>query len=52
MLLFLAILVGFIVVVVGGAWLIGRIRAVRAERQAAFEEAKTQEQIGPRRRTS
>jgi uncharacterized membrane protein YgcG len=45
-LLFLLILVGFIAVVVGAAWLIGRIRALRAERQAAFEEAKTQEQMG------
>ncbi len=45
-LIFLVILVALIAVVVGAAWLVGRIRALRAERQAAFEEAKTQEQLG------
>ncbi len=43
---FLLWLVGGIVVVVGLGWFIGRVVRLRTERQKAFEEAKTQEQLG------
>lgn len=43
---FLLILVGAILVTVGIAWFVGRVVRLRTERQKAFEEAKTQEQLG------
>ncbi len=43
---FLILLIIAIVIVVGAAWLIARMRQLRSDRQAAFEEAKTQEQLG------
>lgn len=43
---FLLLLVGAILLVVGGVWLLARVRTLRVERRAAFEEAKRQEQLG------
>ncbi len=43
---FLLILVGGILLAVGIAWFVGRVVRLRTERQKAFEEAKTQEQLG------
>ena len=42
----LLLIIAAVVVVAGAAWLWSRVKKVRAERQAAFEEAKTQEQLG------
>jgi uncharacterized membrane protein YgcG len=38
--------VGVLLIALGILWLIGRVRALRVERQRAFEEAKTQEELG------
>lgn len=42
----LLLLAGIALVAVGGWILFSRVRTLRAERRAAFEEAKTQEQLG------
>lgn len=43
---FLLLLIGGLVLVVGAAILLGRVRTLREKRRAAFEEAKTQERLG------
>jgi uncharacterized membrane protein YgcG len=43
---FLLLIIGLIVLIIGAAILVGRVRTLRVERRAAFEEAKTQEQLG------
>ncbi len=43
---FLFLLIGGVLVLGGGYWLFARVARLRTERRAAFEEAKTQEQLG------
>ena len=43
---FLLLLVGAIILIIGIGIVIGRVGRLRTERRAAFEEAKTQEQLG------
>ena len=42
----LLLLIGVIALIIGAAILVGRVLTLRRERRAAFEEAKTQEQLG------
>ncbi|MDQ3938884.1 MAG: TPM domain-containing protein [Chloroflexota bacterium] len=42
----LLLLVGAALLVIGIGWLVARVRALRRERRAAFEEAQRQEQLG------
>ncbi|MDP8903841.1 MAG: TPM domain-containing protein, partial [Chloroflexota bacterium] len=42
----LLLILGVAFVAIGAIWLVARVRALRHERQRAFEEARTQEQMG------
>jgi uncharacterized membrane protein YgcG len=43
---FLVVLVVALVLIVGLAWMVSRVRHLRVQRKAAFEDAKIQEQLG------